>query len=135
LAHHREVIVAFDSFTVPTATFQLLYCFFVLEHGRRRILHFNVTEHPTAERVVQQLREAFPEAGPYRYAIFMPSSIQSFGEPQPGPTVFSANLKTSGQFFTERVRSGPGSTQVIEKTTSGKGGHAPSLPDGYTYSL
>jgi hypothetical protein len=70
LQNHREVIAAFDLFTVPTATFQLLYCFFVIEHGRRRILRFNVTDHPTAEWVVQQLREAFPEAGPYRYAIF-----------------------------------------------------------------
>jgi len=70
LQNHREVIAAFDFFMVPTVTFQLLYCFFVIEHGRRRILHFNVTYHPTAEWVVQQLREAFPEAGPYRYAIF-----------------------------------------------------------------
>src|SRR5882762_9541327 len=69
LQNHREVIVAFDFFTVPTLTFQLLYCFFVIEHGRRKILHFNVTRHPTAEWVVQQLREAFPEAGPYRYVI------------------------------------------------------------------
>jgi putative transposase len=69
LQNHREVIVAFDFFTVPTVTFQLLYCFFVIEHGRRRILHFNVTRHPSAEWVVQQLREAFPEAGPYRYVI------------------------------------------------------------------
>ena len=69
LQNHREVIVAFDFFTVPTVTFQLLYCFFVIEHGRRRILHFNVTRHPTAEWVVQQLREAFPEAAPYRYVI------------------------------------------------------------------
>jgi len=70
LQNHREVIAAFDFFMVPTVTFQLLYCFFLIEHGRRRILHFNVTRHPTAEWVVQQLREAFPEAGPYRYAIF-----------------------------------------------------------------
>jgi len=69
LANHREVIVAFDFFTVPTLTFQLLYCFFVIEHGRRKVLHFNITRHPTAEWVVQQLREAFPEAGRYRYAI------------------------------------------------------------------
>src|ERR1700687_1830461 len=70
LANHREVIVAFDFFTVPTLTFRFLYCFFVIEHESRRILHFNVTRHPTAEWVVQQLREAFPEAGAYRYAIF-----------------------------------------------------------------
>jgi transposase InsO family protein len=69
LQNHREVIVAFDFFTVPTLTFQLLYCFFVIEHGRRKILHFNVTRHPSADWVIQQLREAFPEAGPYRYVI------------------------------------------------------------------
>ena len=63
------MIVAFDFFTVPTVTFQLLYCFFVIEHGRRKIPHFNVTGHPTAEWVLQQLREAFPEAAPYRYVI------------------------------------------------------------------
>jgi hypothetical protein len=56
-------------FTVPTLTFQVLYCFFVIEHGRRKILHCNVTCHPTADWVVQQLREAFPEAGPYRHVI------------------------------------------------------------------
>ena len=55
---------------MATVTFQLLYRFFVIEHGRRRILQFNVTRHPTAEWVVQQLREAFPEAGLYRYVIF-----------------------------------------------------------------
>ena len=50
-----------DFFTVPTVTFQLLYCFFVIEHGRRRILYFNVTSRPTSEWVVQQLQEAFPK--------------------------------------------------------------------------
>jgi len=69
LQNHREVIVAFDFFTVPTVTFKLLYCFFVIEHGRRKNLHFNVTRHPTADWVVQQLCESFPEAGPYRYVI------------------------------------------------------------------
>jgi putative transposase len=75
LQNHREVIAAFDFFTVQTVTFQLLYCFFVIEHGRRRILHCNVTGQPTTEWVVQQLREGFPDAGPYRYAIFDHDSI------------------------------------------------------------
>jgi transposase InsO family protein len=69
LQNHREAIVAFDLFTVPTVKFQLLYCFFVIEHARRKILHFNVTQHPSADWVVQQLRAAFPEAGSYRYVI------------------------------------------------------------------
>jgi hypothetical protein len=47
-----------------------VYCSFVIEPGRLSILHFNVTEHPTGPWVVQQLREAFPESCPYRYAIF-----------------------------------------------------------------
>jgi putative transposase len=66
LHNHREAIVALDFFTVPTVTFQLLYSFFAIAHGRRKILHFNVTRYPTAEWVIQQLREAFPEPGPYR---------------------------------------------------------------------
>jgi len=52
----------------------VLYCFFVIEHGRRRILHFNVTRHPTRDSIVQQLWEASPEAPPYRYAIFVHDS-------------------------------------------------------------
>jgi transposase InsO family protein len=69
LRNHREVIAAMDFFTVPTVTFRVLYCFFVIEHGRRKILHFNVTEHPTSLWIVQQLREAFSEPSPYRYAV------------------------------------------------------------------
>jgi putative transposase len=69
LRNHREVITAMDFFTVPTLTFRVLYCFLVIKHGRRKILHFNVTEHPTGPWIVQQLREAFPESCPYRYAI------------------------------------------------------------------
>jgi len=69
LQNHREAMVAFDFFTVPTVNFRLLYCFFVIEHARRKILHFNVTQHPSADWVVQQLRAAFPEAGSYRYVI------------------------------------------------------------------
>jgi transposase InsO family protein len=69
LHNHREVIAAMDFFTACTITFRIRYCFFVIEHGRRKILHFNVTEHPTCFWIVQQLREAFPEPCPYRYAL------------------------------------------------------------------
>ena len=58
-----------DFFSVPTLTSRVLYCFFVIEHGRRQILHFNVTKHPKESRVVQQLREAFPGGSAYGYAI------------------------------------------------------------------
>jgi transposase InsO family protein len=60
LENHVQQLVSIDFFTVPTIRFQLLYVFLVLAHDRRRILHFNVTAHPTAEWIGQQLREAFP---------------------------------------------------------------------------
>src|SRR5215467_1086613 len=56
LAHHREAIAAMDFFTVPTIRFGVLYCFFVISHDCRRILHFNITTHPTSSWIIQQLR-------------------------------------------------------------------------------
>ncbi len=70
LRNHREAIAAMDFFTVPTITFGLLHCFFVIGHDRRRILHFNVTRHPTSVWIVQQLREAFPYGSAPRFLIF-----------------------------------------------------------------
>jgi transposase InsO family protein len=70
LRNHREAIAAMDFFTVPTVTFRVLYCFFVIDHDRRRILHFNVTRHPTSPWIVQQLREAFPFGSAPRFLIF-----------------------------------------------------------------
>ena len=75
LHNHREAIVPLDFLTVPAATFRVLYCFFVIENGRCRILHFNVTPHPSANWVVQQLRETFAEATLYRYVILDRDSI------------------------------------------------------------
>jgi putative transposase len=70
LRNHREAIAAMDFFTVPTITFGVLYCFFIIAHRRRRILHLNVTKHPTSLWVVQQLREAFPFESTPRFLIF-----------------------------------------------------------------
>jgi len=69
LQNHREVMAAMDFFTVPTITFRVLYCFFVISHGRRKIVHFNATEHPTSAWIAQQVREAFPEDAAPRYLI------------------------------------------------------------------
>jgi transposase InsO family protein len=60
LENHVTQLISIDFFTVPTIRFHILYVFLVLAHDRRRILHFNVTAHPTAEWTGQQLREAFP---------------------------------------------------------------------------
>jgi putative transposase len=70
LRNHREAIAAMDFFTVPTITFGVLYCVYVIAHGRRRILHINVTRHPTSAWIVQQLREAFPFESAPRYLVF-----------------------------------------------------------------
>jgi len=70
LRNHRETIAAMDFFTVPTITFHVLYCFFVISHNRRRVLHFNVTRHPSGTWIVQQLREALPDQLAPRFLIF-----------------------------------------------------------------
>jgi putative transposase len=70
LSNHREVMAAMDFFTVPTLTFGVLYCFFVIPHDRRQILHWNVTHHPGSSWVVQRLREVFPYDSSPGYLIF-----------------------------------------------------------------
>jgi hypothetical protein len=59
LRNHREAIAAMDFFTIPTLTFSILYCFFVIAHDRRRILHCNVTRNPNPLWVTLQLRETW----------------------------------------------------------------------------
>jgi len=70
LRNHRDAIAAMDFFTVPTITFGVLYCFFVISHERRKILHFNVTRNAAAPWIVQQMREAWPYASMHRFLFF-----------------------------------------------------------------
>jgi len=70
LRNHREAIAAMDFFTVPTITFGVLYCFFVIGHDRRKILRYNVTRNPNALWIVQQLREAWPYASTHKFLLF-----------------------------------------------------------------
>jgi putative transposase len=67
--NHRDAIAAMDFFTVPTVTFNLLYCF-IISHDRRQILHLNVTRHPTSSWIAQQLREASPYESAPRFLLF-----------------------------------------------------------------
>jgi putative transposase len=67
--NHLSEIVAIDFFTVPTIRLRVLYVFLVLAHGRRRVLHFGVTEHPTAEWAGQQVIEAFAERDAKHYLL------------------------------------------------------------------
>ena len=67
--NHAQAIVACDFFVVLTASFRILYVFVVMELGTRKILHHNVTAHPTAEWTLQQFREALPDDHRYRFVI------------------------------------------------------------------
>ena len=69
LHNHRDAIAAMDFFTVHTATFRVLYVFFVIHHERRRILHSSVSANPDTDFIIQQLREAFPYDTAPRYLI------------------------------------------------------------------
>ena len=96
LRNHRDAIAAMDFFVVPTVTFRVLYVWFAIEHGRRRILHFNVTDRPSSTWVVQQLREAFPFDTAPRHLIFDRDAT------------FSAHVVPTVKFFdTEPTRTAP----------------------------
>ena len=69
LENHLKEVIAIDFFVVPTVTFRLLYGFIVLAHDRRRILHFAVTESPSAHWAGQQLVNAFPFQTPPRFLL------------------------------------------------------------------
>jgi len=60
LRNHTKNMVSIDFFTVPTATFRILYVFVILAHDRRKVIHFNVTDSPSAEWTGRQLIQAFP---------------------------------------------------------------------------
>jgi hypothetical protein len=61
LRTHLSQCASMDFFTVPTATFRVLFVVVILSHNRRRVVHVNVTDHPTAAWTRQQIREAFPD--------------------------------------------------------------------------
>jgi transposase InsO family protein len=69
LQNHAEAIAAIDMCVVPTLTFDLLFAFLVLGHGRRQLLWFEVTRHPTAEWLARQITEAFPWASAPAYLV------------------------------------------------------------------
>jgi putative transposase len=88
--NHAQAIVACDFCVVVTATFRLLYVFVVMEHATRRILHCNVTAHPTAPWTLQQLREAIPADHGYRFLLHDRDSIFS---PQLDQRIYHLGLR------------------------------------------
>jgi transposase InsO family protein len=85
LRSHARAIVACDFFVAVTATFRLFYVLVLIEHGSRRLVHFNITQHPSAAWTLQQLREAIGCGDGYRYlfhdrdSIFAPNLDESIG--------------------------------------------------------
>jgi transposase InsO family protein len=75
LRNHARAIVACDFFVAVTATFRLFYVLVLIEHGSRRLVHFNITQHPTAAWTLQQLREAIGCGDVYRYLLHDRDSI------------------------------------------------------------
>jgi len=69
LANHVRDLVSLDFFTVPTARLRVLFVLVVLAHHRRRFVHFNVTEHPTAHWTAQQIVDAFPDDSAPSYLL------------------------------------------------------------------
>jgi transposase InsO family protein len=69
LRNHADAIAAIDMCVVPTVTFELLFAILVLGHGRRQLLWFEVTRHPTAEWLARQITEAFPWASAPAYLV------------------------------------------------------------------
>src|SRR5438552_15372261 len=67
LDNHVRDLVSLDFFTVPTARLRVLFVLVVLAHHRRRVVHFNVTEHPTALWTAQQIVDCFPDDPPPSY--------------------------------------------------------------------
>jgi putative transposase len=88
LTNHVQTLVSVDFFTVPTVTFKILFVFVVLAHHRRRVLHFNVTDAPTAQWTAQQLVEAFPWETAPRYLLRDRDAVYGVG--------FSSRVQTMG---------------------------------------
>jgi putative transposase len=78
LSNHREVFAAMDCCAASTLTLGIIYCFFVISHDPRRILHCNATMHPTSAWVSHQLRETFPYDNAPKHLLF--DRAANFGE-------------------------------------------------------
>jgi transposase InsO family protein len=88
LGNHAEAIAAIDMCVVPTLTFDLLFAFMVLGHGRRQLLWFEVTRHPTAEWLARQITEAFPWTSAPTYLVR--DNDRAYGH------IFAARLRAMG---------------------------------------
>ena len=105
--NHAKAIIASDFFVVVTATFQLVYVFVIIEVATRRVLHFNVTRHPTADWTLQQFRECIAGDEGYRFVIHDRDRIYSRD--------FDAALKTLGLTVLRTPRKAPKANAICER--------------------
>jgi transposase InsO family protein len=105
--NHAKAIIASDFFVVATATFQLVYVFVVMEIASRRVLHFNVTRHPTADWTLQQFRECIVGDEGYRFIIHDRDRIYSRD--------LDAALKTLGLTVLKTPRKAPKANAICER--------------------
>jgi hypothetical protein len=108
LQDHAEAIAAIDMCVVPTLTFDLLFAFLVLGHGRRQLLWIEVTRHPTAEWLARQITEAFPWTSAPSYLV-------------------RDNDRAYGHVFTSRVRTMGIRDRPISPGSPWQNGHAERL--------
>jgi putative transposase len=105
--NHAKALIASDFFVVVTATFQLMYVFVIIEVATRRVLHFNVTRHPTADWTLQQFRECIVGDEGYRFAIHDRDRIYSHD--------LDAALQTLGLTVLKTPRKAPKANAVCER--------------------
>jgi putative transposase len=105
--NHAKAIIACDFFVVSTGTFQLVYVFIVMEVGTRRLLHYNVTRHPTANWTLQQFRECVTGDEGYRFVIHDRDSIYS--------NELDASLKTLGRAVLRTPYKSPQANSFCER--------------------
>ena len=100
LDNHVKDLVSVDFFTLPTATFRVLFVFVVLRHDRRRIAHFNVTDHPSAEWTAQQIVDAFP------WGVLLVSCSETEMESMAATSLGASLASASTSFGRHRARHG-----------------------------
>ena len=105
--NHAKAIIASDFFVVVTATFQMVYVFVIMEVASRRVLHFNVTRHPTADWTLQQFRECIVGDEGYRFIIHDRDRIYSRD--------LDAGLKTLGLTVLKTPRKAPKANAICER--------------------
>jgi transposase InsO family protein len=107
LKNHVNQIASIDFFTVSTITFQILYCFIVLRHEKRKIIHFNITANPTSQWTAQQIIEAFSYDQCPKYLIRDRDAIYGY--------IFQKKVKNMGIYEVVTAPKSPWQNPYVER--------------------